>query len=94
MATCRADDIVLVMARALVPVSGLRDSSTPGMTDQGGCAMTMVPPDDEQDVEGHRLATNDNEVVVPDDAADTDEVDADVEGHRLASNDNEVIVDD
>ena len=37
--------------------------------------------DDELDVEGHRLATNDNETVVVEDD--------DVEGHRLSSNDNE-----
>ena len=37
------------------------------------------------DVEGHKLAANDNETIVVDDEADT-------EGHRLASNDNETIV--
>ena len=36
----------------------------------------------------HRLATNDNEIVV-DDAAD----DQDVEGHRLATNDAEIVID-
>jgi hypothetical protein len=43
------------------------------------------------DVEGHRLAANDNETVVPD--AD-DEPPVDVEGHRLAGNDNETLVED
>ncbi|MEO5965029.1 MAG: hypothetical protein ABIR11_06150 [Candidatus Limnocylindrales bacterium] len=42
------------------------------------------PTDD--DVEGHRLSSNDTETVVVDDAGD------DVEGHRLASNDSETIV--
>jgi hypothetical protein len=43
----------------------------------------------EDDVEGHRLATNDNETVEADDPPADD-----VEGHRLASNDNEVVVAD
>ena len=45
-------------------------------------------PNDLDDVEGHRIAGNDNEKIVEDDD------DQDVEGHRLASNDNETIVDD
>jgi hypothetical protein len=45
--------------------------------------------DDHDDVEGHRLAANDNEIVI-DDTGSPD----DVEGHRLASNDNEVVIDD
>jgi hypothetical protein len=47
----------------------------------------LLPTDD--DIEGHRLASNDNETVVD----DTDE-EPDVEGHRLAANDNETVVDD
>lgn len=43
-------------------------------------------PDEGDDVEGHRLASNDNETLV----ADIDE--DDVEGHRLSSNDNETLV--
>ena len=43
-------------------------------------------PDADLDIEGHRLAANDNETVVE------DELDA--EGHRLASNDNETVIDD
>jgi hypothetical protein len=39
---------------------------------------------DDEDVEGHRLASNDNETV-PDDEP------ADVKGHRLAANDNETV---
>lgn len=50
------------------------------MADERGAAL----PDLEDDVEGHRLATNDNETIVVDDD--------DTEGHRLASNDNETIV--
>jgi hypothetical protein len=38
------------------------------------------------DVEGHKLASNDNETVVEDQS--------DVEGHKLASNDNETVVED
>ena len=52
----------------------------------------LQPTDD--DVAGHRLASNDNEVVVgrpaPSPNAEVD--DADVEGHRLATNDNEIVV--
>jgi hypothetical protein len=52
-----------------------------------------APEDDPQtDVEGHRLAANDDETVVDDDIA-TDAED-DVEGHRLAANDNETVIDD
>jgi len=40
------------------------------------------------DVEGHRLATNDNETIVTDDDAD----EPDVAGHRMGANDNETIV--
>jgi hypothetical protein len=46
---------------------------------------------DPDDVEGHRLASNDNETVVSD---DSDEDDDDVEGHRLSSNDNETLIED
>lgn len=46
--------------------------------------MTPSPQDPDDDVEGHRLAANDNETVVTDDD--------DVEGHRLATNDNETVV--
>ena len=47
--------------------------------------MSPSPRDlDDDDVEGHRLAANDNETVVDDDQ--------DVEGHRLATNDNETVV--
>ena len=42
---------------------------------------------DEDDVEGHRLAANDDETVVDDEPQD-------VEGHRLAANDNETVVED
>ena len=38
------------------------------------------------DVEAHRLATNDNETVFDDEP--------DVEAHRLATNDNETVVED
>jgi hypothetical protein len=48
-----------------------------------------LPPTDEPDVEGHRLAANDDETVVEDPPAERD-----VEGHRLASNDNETVVAD
>lgn len=44
-------------------------------------------PDDLDDVEGHRLSSNDNETIVEDD-------DNDVEGHKLAANDNETLVED
>ena len=44
-----------------------------------------IPVDD---VEGHRLATNDNETIVTDDDAD----EPDVAGHRMGANDNETIV--
>ncbi len=47
----------------------------------------LLPTDD--DVEAHRLASNDNETVI-DDADD----EPDVEGHRLAANDNETVIDD
>ena len=40
---------------------------------------------DADDVEGHRLAANDNETVIEDE---------DVEGHRLATNDNETVIED
>jgi hypothetical protein len=40
----------------------------------------------EPDVAGHRLAANDDEIVVDESP--------DVEGHRLAANDDEVVVDD
>ena len=46
----------------------------------------QTPFEDDADVEGHRIAGNDNEIVVEDDA--------DVEGHRLAANDNETVVED
>lgn len=46
---------------------------------------------DDSDVEGHRLAANDDETVV-DDPQPADE--PDVEAHRLASNDSETVVDD
>lgn len=46
--------------------------------------------DPELDVEGHRLAANDNETIVIDEPAP--EPEQDVEGHRLATNDNETIV--
>jgi hypothetical protein len=50
------------------------------------------------DVEGHKLAANDNEAVVDDPETPADApliADAeDVEGHRLASNDNETVVED
>jgi hypothetical protein len=36
-----------------------------------------------------RLAANDNETIVEDQAAD----DQDVEGHRLATNDSEIVID-
>jgi len=39
---------------------------------------------DVDDVEGHRLAANDNETVPEDESAD-------VAGHRLAANDNETV---
>jgi hypothetical protein len=48
-----------------------------------------LPPTDAPDVEGHRLAANDDETVVTDPPAEPD-----VEGHRLASNDNETVVAD
>ena len=47
---------------------------------------------DGDDVEGHRLAANDNEVVVRRPVTDVDEDDDDVEGHKLAANDNEIVV--
>lgn len=48
----------------------------------------------ELDVEGHRLASNDNETIVVDEPPPTAGADSelDVEGHRLATNDNETIV--
>ena len=49
--------------------------------------MTDRPQRPADDVEGHRLAANDNETVVED-------PDGDVEAHRLASNDNETLIDD
>ena len=48
-----------------------------------------VPTVDDHDVEGHRLAANDDETVLEDPPAERD-----VEGHRLASNDNETVVAD
>lgn len=45
-------------------------------------------PDDLDDVEGHRIAGNDNETIVE------DRDDRDVEGHRLATNDNETLIED
>jgi len=48
-------------------------------------------PTTEQDVEGHRLAGNDTEVVVEDGEPSTEQ---DVEGHRLAGNDTEIVVED
>jgi hypothetical protein len=46
--------------------------------------MTALP--DGRDHRRFRLATNQNETIVADDADD------DVEGHRLATNDNETVV--
>ena len=49
------------------------------------------------DVEGHRLAANDNEAVIDDETPGDAAVIADpedVEGHKLAANDNEIVVDD
>jgi len=49
--------------------------------------------DPELDVEGHRLAANDNETIVVDEPApEPPDLDRDVEGHRLIGNDNETIV--
>jgi hypothetical protein len=45
----------------------------------------------EDDVEGHRLAANDDEIVVDEPEA---EAEVDVEGHRLAANDDEIVIDD
>jgi hypothetical protein len=45
----------------------------------------LITPEEEADVEAHRLAANDNETVVEE---------ADVEAHRLATNDNETVIDD
>jgi hypothetical protein len=57
----------------------------------------LISPEDEPDVQAHRLAANDNETVAADvsdgDAAAEDEA-ADVEAHRLASNDDETVIDD
>ena len=56
------------------------------------CTMTdrTIGPEvviDDDDVEGHRLAANDNETVQDDESPD-------VEGHRLAANDNETVDDE
>jgi hypothetical protein len=50
----------------------------------------LHPTDD--DVEAHRLASNDNEIAIEDDESLDDH--DDVEAHRLAANDNETVVDD
>lgn len=52
-----------------------------------------IPDTDVDDVEGHRLASNDNETIIEDAGGSGDEGD-DVEGHRLATNDNETVVED
>ena len=46
---------------------------------------------DDDDVEGHRLASNDNETVVRRGPEPADVSADDVEGHRLAANDNEIV---
>ncbi len=58
--------------------------------------MTAPDPrtDDLDDVEGHRLATNDNEIVIDDAGSHDPDATDDVEGHRLAGNDNEIVIDD
>ena len=59
--------------------------------------MTDRPQRPADDVEGHRLAANDNETVVEDPDRDetvVEDPDGDVEAHRLASNDNETLIDD
>ena len=56
-----------------------------------------MDPRQPDDVEGHKLAANDNETVVDDAETPSDPSviadPEDVEGHRLASNDNETVTD-
>ena len=68
----------------------LIESPIPETRGAEDCTMTDRPIGPEvvidDDVEGHRLAANDNETV-------PDEESRDVEGHRLAANDNETVDD-